>query len=74
MKTFKTEFHPTAQQQEYIRKACGIHRWTWNWAVATYFEEAKKDNFLQSYDLQKMSLSLDGDYNTAKVAETDTEG
>ena len=44
MKTFKTEFHPTAQQQDYIRKACGIRRWTWNWAVATYFEEAKKDN------------------------------
>lgn len=53
MKTFKTEFHPTAQQQEYIRKACGIRRWTWNWAVATYFEEAKKDNFLTHFDLQK---------------------
>ena len=53
MKTFKTEFHPTAQQQEYISKACGIRRWTWNWAVATYFAEAKKENFLQSYDLQK---------------------
>ena len=53
MRTFKTEIHPTAKQQEYIRKACGIRRWTWNWAVATYFAEAKNDNFLSSYDLQK---------------------
>ena len=33
----------------------------------------KGEQYRQSYDLQKMSLSLDGDYNTAKVAETDTE-
>lgn len=31
------------------------------------------EQYRQSYDLQKMSLSLDGDYNAAKVAETDTE-
>lgn len=54
MRTFKTEIHPTAKQQEYIRKACGIRRWTWNWAVATYFAEAKNDNFLSAYDLQKI--------------------
>ena len=53
MRTFKTQIYPTAEQQVYIRKACGIRRWTWNWAVATYFAEAKKDNFLSSYDLQK---------------------
>ena len=53
MKTFKTEFHPTTQQEEYIRKACGIRRWTWNWAVATYFEEAKNDVFLTAWDLNK---------------------
>ena len=53
MKTFKTEWYPTTHQQEYVRKACGIRRWTWNWAVATYFAEAKKDNFPTAFDLQK---------------------
>lgn len=65
MKTFKTEFHPTTQQQEYIRKACGIRRWAWNWAVATYFEEAKNDVFLTAWDLEKRlnnSLVKDPDY------------
>ena len=32
----------------------------------------KGEQYRQSYDLQKMSLSLDGDYNTATVSETDT--
>ena len=54
MRTFKTEFWPDAKQQEYIRKACGIRRWTWNWAVATYFAEAKNDNFLTQFTLQKI--------------------
>jgi len=31
----------------------------------------KAEQYRQSYDLQKMSLSLDGDYNS--VTETDTE-
>lgn len=31
----------------------------------------KAEQYRQSYDLQKMSLSLDGDYNT--VSETDTK-
>ena len=53
MKTFKTQWFPTTEQQEYVRKACGIRRWTWNWAVATYFAEAKNDNFLSAFDLQK---------------------
>ena len=34
----------------------------------------KGEQYRQSYDLQKMSLSLDGDYNAAEVAETDTKG
>lgn len=54
MRTFKTQIYPTAQQQVYIRKACGIRRWTWNWAVATYFAEAKNNNFLTSFDLKKL--------------------
>ncbi len=35
----------------------------------------KAEQYRQSYELQKMSLSLDSDYNTAAaVSETDTSG
>ena len=67
MKTFKTQWYPTTEQQDYVRRACGIRRWTWNWAVATYFEEAKKNNnFLSEYDLKKRlnnTLVLDENYS-----------
>jgi putative transposase len=53
IKTFKTEWYPSAEQREYIHKACGVRRWTWNWAVATFFESAKKDVFPTTFDLQK---------------------
>lgn len=64
-KTFKTEWFPTAEQREYVHKACGIRRWTWNWAVATFFEAAKHDKFPSSYDLQKQlnnTLVLQDEY------------
>lgn len=32
----------------------------------------KGDQYRESYDLQKMSLSLDMDYNGGRVSETDT--
>ena len=51
MKTFKTEFYPTAEQAEYIRRACGVRRWTWNWAVEQYFAAAKNDFFMTAYML-----------------------
>ena len=51
MKTFKTEFYPTAKQAEYIRNACGVRRWTWNWAVEQYFAAAKNDFFMTAYML-----------------------
>lgn len=66
VKTFKTEIFPTAKQQEYIRKACGIRRWTWNWAVAEYFTQAKQDKFPTAFDLQKQlnnTLVLDPAYS-----------
>lgn len=66
MKTFKTQFYPTAQQQEYIKQACGVRRWTWNWAVATYFEAAKQDKFPSMWDLQKQlnnTLVKDPEYS-----------
>ena len=65
MKTFKTEFRPDTFAAEYIHKACGIRRWTWNWAVATYFEEVKNNVFLTAWDLRKRlnnSLVKDTDY------------
>lgn len=34
---------------------------------------SKAEQYRQSYELQKMSLSLDSDYNTITVSETDTE-
>lgn len=66
VKTFKTEFIPTAKQKEYIHRACGIRRWTWNWAVATFFEAAKSGEFPSSYDLQKQlnnTLVLQEEYS-----------
>lgn len=41
MKTFKTRILPTAEQQEYLNKAFGIRRFTWNWAMNEYFAKAK---------------------------------
>ena len=65
IKTFKTEWFPSAKQREYVHKACGVRRWTWNWAVATFFEAAKQDKFPTSFDLQKQlnnSLVLEEGY------------
>lgn len=66
IKTFKTEIRLNKVQRIYFAKSFGIHRWTWNWAVATYFEAAKNNKFPTAFDLQKQlnnTLVLDPEYS-----------
>lgn len=53
MKTAKIRILPTKEQREYFAKAFGIRRWTWNWAVAEFFEQAKVDKFPTRFELQR---------------------
>ena len=37
--THKIRLDPTCKQETYFRKACGIARFTWNWALAKWEED-----------------------------------
>lgn len=39
MKTFRTRIYPTPEQEAYFKKAFGVRRFVWNWAVDMFFKE-----------------------------------
>ena len=43
--THKIKIDPTCKQEVYFRKACGISRFTWNWALAKWDEKYKAGEF-----------------------------
>jgi putative transposase len=48
--THKIRLDPTFKQEEYFRKASGIARFAWNWALSTWeesYKEGKKTNALE---------------------------
>lgn len=53
IKTFKTEFKPSAHQKAYLSQAFGVRRWTWNWAVSLLHKQAPTTKFPSVFELQK---------------------
>jgi len=60
--THKIRLSPTHKQAKYFRQACGVARFTWNWALAQWkkqYEAGKKPS----------ALSLKGEFNAIKPIE-----
>ena len=54
MRSFKTEIKPSKAARTYIKDACDIRRFVWNWAVNNFHKEEANDEELSSaYKLQK---------------------
>jgi putative transposase len=51
--THKIKLDPTFKQEEYFRKACGIARFAWNWALAKWEEKYKKGEKTNALQLKK---------------------
>lgn len=59
----KIELNPTNKQKTYFKKACGISRFTWNWALANWNEQYKQKKSPIS------GMSLKKDFNKIKRDE-----
>jgi putative transposase len=51
--THKIRLDPTYKQQAYFRKACGVARFTWNWALSKWEEKYKTGNKTNALELKK---------------------
>ncbi len=71
--THKIRLDPTCKQENYFRQACGVSRFTWNWALAEWkkqYDAGKKPNGL---DLKKQfnaikPIEFAWTYNVTKYA------
>ena len=52
-RTHKIRLDPTCKQEVYLRKACGVARFTWNWALARWEEKYKAKEKLNALALKK---------------------
>ena len=53
MLTHKIRLDPTCKQETYFRKACGIARFAWNWALAKWKETYKAGGKPNAFELKK---------------------
>lgn len=53
MLAHKIRLQPTCKQERYFRKACGIARFTYNWALARWKEEYQAGRKPSAYSLKK---------------------
>lgn len=51
--THKIRLDPTCKQEKYFRKACGVSRFTWNWALAKWDEIYKVGGKPNAFELKK---------------------
>lgn len=51
--THKIRLDATCKQDKYFRKACGVARFTWNWALARWEERYKAGEKTNALDLKK---------------------
>jgi putative transposase len=56
--THKIRIDPTYKQEGYFRKACGIARFVWNWALAKWEEKYKAGEKTDALSLKKEFNSL----------------
>jgi transposase len=58
--THKIRLDPTCKQENYFRQACGVARFTWNWALAQWkkqYEAGKLNKLLRKLKkLQRQSF------------------
>lgn len=52
-RTHKIQLDPTCKQWTYFCKACGIARFTWNWALSKWQEQYKAGNKVNALQLKK---------------------
>lgn len=57
-RTHKIQLDPTCKQQIYFAKACGIARFTWNWALANWEEGYKSGQKVNAFELKKQFNAL----------------
>jgi putative transposase len=60
--THKIRLDPTCKQHVYFRKACGIARFAWNWALAKWEEKYKNGEKVNALTLKK-------EFNALKAKE-----
>lgn len=53
MRSHKIRLKTTLRQQRYFRQACGIARFTWNWALGTWQERYKQGHKVTGFELKK---------------------
>jgi len=52
-RTHKIQLDPTCKQRVYFSKACGVARFTWNWALAKWEEAYEAGKKVTAFDLKK---------------------
>lgn len=57
-RTHKIRLDPTCKQITYFRKACGVARFTWNWALANWEEKYKAGEKPNAFALKKAFNSI----------------
>ena len=60
--THKVRLDPTHKQEEYFNKACGVARFTWNWALAEWDKQYRSGN-------KPTGLGLKKSFNAIKAAK-----
>ena len=57
--THKIRLDPTFKQETYFRKACGVARFAWNWALAKWNEKYKAGEKPNALALKKEFNRID---------------
>jgi putative transposase len=71
--THKIRLDPTCKQQNYFRQACGVARFTWNWALAQWKRQYEAGNKPNGLDLKRQfnaikPIEFAWAYNVTKYA------
>src|SRR5262245_51929885 len=61
-RTHKIRLDSTCKQETYFLKACGVSRFTWNWALSKWEEKYKAGQKTSAFALKK-------EFNALKEAE-----
>ncbi len=57
----KIRLHPTPQQQVYLRRACGVARFVWNWALERWRQEYEAGSKPSGMALKKQFNAIKGE-------------
>jgi putative transposase len=62
IRSHKIRLDPTVKQKTYFSKACGVARFTWNWALSRYQEQYKGGKKTNALELKKEFNSMKKDH------------